>query len=176
MIPPSSRGETSDGCVVWITGLPSSGKSTLAERLQRRLRESARPAVVLDSDAVRQALVPIPGYDERGRDAFYATLSQLAAMLAEQGLVVLVPATAHKRVYRACARALAPRFVEVLVDTPAEECAARDAKGLYAAARAGAAPDLPGAGVAYERPDAPEITASGGHDDAALAQILALLS
>ena len=68
------------GGVVWITGLPSSGKSTLAEKVAHRLRSAARSCVVLDGDAVRAALVPAPGYGPEARDAFYATLARLAAL------------------------------------------------------------------------------------------------
>lgn len=140
------------GVVVWLTGLPSSGKSTLARRVAERLRPQG-PAVVLDGDEVRAALVPAPGYDESGRDAFYETLARLAALLAGQGAVVLVPATAHRRAFRERARALAPRFLEVFVDTPEAECRRRDAKGLFARAP----PGLPGAGVDYEAPLRPDL-------------------
>ncbi|HEU4382692.1 MAG TPA: adenylyl-sulfate kinase [Anaeromyxobacteraceae bacterium] len=163
------------GAVVWLTGLPASGKSTLAARLADRLRAQGRAAVVLDSDAVRRTLVPAPGYSPAERDAFYETLARLSALVARQGLAVLVAATAPRRAHRAAARALAPRFVEVFVDVPAEECARRDPKGLWARARAGEAPTLPGAGAAYEPPEAPEVRASGGEDSAALEAVLARL-
>ena len=164
------------GAVAWITGLPASGKSTFARRLASRLRAASRPAVLLDGDAVRAALVPAPGYDEAGRAAFYETLGNLALALAADGLVVVVAATAHRRAFRDRVRARASRFVEVLVDVPAEACAARDPRGLWARARRGEAPDLPGAGVAYERPVAPEVVAAGGEDVAALDAAAAALS
>lgn len=160
------------GVVVWLTGLPSSGKSTLARRVQGRLLAGSVACCVLDGDEVRASLVPAPGYDPGSRDAFYATLARLAALLARQGLVVIVPATAHRRAYRDDARALAPRFVEVLVDVPEIECARRDAKGLYAAATRGEAPDLPGSGAVYEPPLHPDIVARGGDDEPAAEAIL----
>ncbi len=163
------------GVVVWITGLPSSGKSTLAARLRERLAAAGRPCVLLDGDAVREALVPRPGYAAAERDAFYATMARLAAMLSAQGLVVMVAATAPRRAHREEARRMAPRFLEVFVEVPAEECARRDAKGLWAKARAGAAPDLPGAGASYEPPRAPDVTARGGDDAEAVERILALV-
>ena len=135
--------------VVWFTGPPSSGKSTLAVRVAAELD---RP-VLLDGDVVRGALRPPLGFTEEERDAFYETLSRLAALLAQQGFVVLVAATAHRRFFRQRARALAPRFVEVFVDTPLEACMRRDAKGLYARAVSG----LPGGDVTYERPVAPDV-------------------
>lgn len=164
------------GAVAWVTGLPSSGKSTFAARLCERLRAAGRPAAVLDGDAVRAALVPPPGYDEAGRAAFYETLGNLALALAEGGLVVVVAATGHRRAFRDRLRARAPRFVEVLVDAPAEVCAARDPKGLWARARAGGAPALPGAGVPFERPLAPEVVATGGEDAAGVEAAALLLS
>lgn len=160
------------GAVVWLTGLPSSGKSTLASRLLQRLRQEGQPALVLDGDDVRESLVPRPGYASAERDAFYATLGKLAALLARQDLVVIVAATANRRAYRDEARRLSPRFIEVWLDVPAEICRQRDAKGLYARAAQGAAPDLPGAGAAYEPSAAPDVVARGGEDPVALEEIL----
>jgi len=165
-----------NGCVVWITGLPSSGKSTLAARLARRLADSGTPPLVLDGDAVRTALDPAPGYDAPGRDAFYRTLARLAGLAARQGIVVIVAATAPRRSHRACARAAAPRLLEVFVDVPVEECARRDAKGLYARARAGELATLPGAGEPYEVPEAPDVVARGGEDEDALERLTVLLT
>ena len=163
------------GAVVWITGLPSSGKSTLAVRVHHVLLSEGRASCVLDGDAVRDALVPHPGYDPEGRDNFYQTLGRLAAMLAHQGLVVLVPATAHLRAYRDQARARAPRLLEVYMDVSRETCHERDAKGLYQAARSCAIDKLPGADLKYEPPPAPEIIATGGEDEQAVQSILRAL-
>jgi adenylylsulfate kinase len=163
------------GVVVWFTGLPSSGKSTLAARVRTRLRAVSRPAVLLDGDEVRSALEPPPGHGEGAREAFYATLGKLAALLARQDLIVLVAATAHRRAFRERVRAAVPHFVEVHVATPAEVCACRDAKGLWAAARAGELEGLPGIGVTYEPPVDAEVVASGGEDATAEVEILAHL-
>jgi adenylylsulfate kinase len=166
---------TASGAVVWVTGLPASGKSTFARRLVARLAGRGRPAVLLDGDAVRAALVPPPGHDPAARRALYETLGNLALALAADGQVAVVAATAHLRAFRDRVRERAPRFVEVLLDVPAEVCAARDPKGLWALARAGGAPELPGPGVAYERPLAPEVVATGGEDENALSAAIALL-
>lgn len=152
------------GVVAWFTGLPSSGKSTLAAQVAAELRLRGVDAVVLDSDDLRAALVPRPGYDEASRANLYGTLAHLAATIARQGHVVLVPATAHRRAFRDAARALAPSFVEIFVDTPLEECKRRDAKGLYANAVAQA----PGVGIEYEPPLRPELHVYPEGDDAAL--------
>lgn len=158
------------GVVVWLTGLPRAGKSTLARAAAERLAAGGERPILLDSDDVRGALVPPPGYDPAARDAFYATLGRLAALLARQGFVVLVPATAHRRAYREAARALAPRFVEVYVATPVDECRRRDPAGLYASTARAA---LPGAGVAYEAPLAADVVAAAGADPTAVDAIVA---
>ena len=164
----------SHGLVVWLTGLPSSGKSTLARRAQQALVAAGRATILLDGDDVRACLVPTPGYGEVDRSDFYESLARLAALLARQGYVVLVPATAHRALFRQRARLLAPRFAEVLVEVSAAECAARDPRGLWARARAGEVSRLPGQGVTYERPETPAVIAQGGLDDAALAAVVAL--
>lgn len=156
------------GRVVWLTGLPSSGKTTLAEATAAITRARGVTTVVLDGDAVREVLRPPATYDEGGRDAFYATLAGLAALLARQGLLVLVPATANRAAFRERARSLAPAFVEVFVATPRQTCEARDTKGLYARARSGdaSAASLPGAGTEYEPPAHPDFVAHGAPTDA----------
>ncbi len=163
------------GCVVWITGRPSAGKSTFAERVRPLIAQQVGACALLDGDAVRGRLVPRPGYSAAERDAFYATLAGLAALLAEQGLVVLVPATAHREEFRDRAREVAPRFLEVFVDTPVEICAARDSKGLYAKSERGEVTQLPGAGESYQAPAQPDVVASGGRDEAAYAALISQL-
>jgi adenylylsulfate kinase len=162
------------GTVVWFTGLPRSGKTTLAQHVRRALLARGRPVVMLDGDALRAALVPTPGYEPADRDNFYATLARIAALLAQQGLTVLVPATAHRRRYRDDARVLAPRLLEVHVATPLDECVGREHHGLYFSSAA--RPQLPGVGVAYEAPDQPDVIARGGHDELAAERLLALLA
>lgn len=163
------------GAVIWLTGLPSSGKSTLAQRVRARLLETGVVPAVLDGDELR-ALVPSLLFDDASRVRFYEIVAQLAGLLARQGLVVLVPATAHRRALRARARALAPRFVEVYVTTALAECERRDPKGLYARARKGEALHLPGVGEPYELPESPDVVASGGADAAAAERIVAMVT
>ena len=160
------------GVVVWFTGLPASGKTTLAQAVRDRLVPD-NLVVLLDSDAVRPTMAPDLGFDGAGRDEFYRRLAQTAAHLAGQGRIVLVSATAPRRVHRDRARGLAPRFIEVFVDTGVDECAARDPKGLYAGARRGEVHDLPGVGTRYEQPESPDVTASGGFDQPAIDMVVA---
>lgn len=159
------------GIVVWLTGRPASGKSTLAAAVAQRLLARGETPLVLDGDAVRGALVPEPGYEPAARDGFYRTLGNLAVLAARQGHVVLVPATAHLRRWRDLARIAAPRFAEVYVATPGAECARRDPKGLYR----GGVPDLPGADLPYEEPASPEVLAPHGLDATAVDAILAII-
>ncbi len=163
---------TGGGVVVWITGLPSAGKSTFARALRAELAATSAPTCVLDSDEVRAALVPALGYSEEARASFYQALARLCALLAQQGLVVLVPATAHRRTFRLQARELAPAFVEVFVNTPIAECRERDTKGLYAAAAAGRAHHVPGVSSPYEAPSDAEVVAAGGEDRSAVEDAL----
>lgn len=145
------------GCVAWFTGLPASGKSTLARAVRDRLRRAGAACVLLDGDEVRAAISPAPGYDDAGRSGFYQTLAQLAALLARQDLVVLVAATAHRRAYREQARQLAPRFLEIYLMASLATCRARDPRGLYQAAAQGHFRTLPGAGAEYQPPLAAEV-------------------
>ncbi len=164
------------GVVIWFTGLPSSGKSTLAGLTRSRLGDLERGSCVLDGDVVRQLIAPKLRYSDGDRAEFYLALASLAAELARQGLIVLVAATAHLREYRRQARQLAPHFVEVWVTTPLSECRKRDNKGLYARGDADAdATKLPGASTPYEEPEAAEVRASGGHDAAAVERIVSIL-
>jgi adenylylsulfate kinase len=161
-----------NGALIWFTGLPSSGKSCLARRVRARLGQEGRACCILDGDRVRDLLCPRPGYSDAERDAFYRTLGGLAAELAEQGLVVLVPATANRREYRDRIRARVARFIEVWVAASADECRERDAKGLYARFSEGAVQGLPGEDSSYEAPEHAEVTARGGKDEDALEEIL----
>jgi len=163
------------GAVVWFTGLPASGKSTLAQHVQSRLLSAGRAVALLDSDELREVL-EAGSYAAEDRARFYRSLSGLAAVLAAQGLVVLVAATATQRADRDRARAAVAavpgaRFVEVWVKTPLVVCEARDRKNLYARARRGELSELPGVGVEFEPPPDPDVRADGGFDAVAVAAI-----
>lgn len=142
---------------VWLTGLPASGKSTIARALLAVLQaRGVRPAW-LESDALRALLTPKARYDEAERDLFYAALVHLGVFLTQRGVPVILDATANRRAYRDAARQRIARFAEVFVDCPQRVCEARDPKGLYARARQGAVSSLPGAQAAYEPPLAAEL-------------------
>ncbi|MET0790100.1 MAG: adenylyl-sulfate kinase [Polyangiaceae bacterium] len=162
----------SSGAIVWLTGLPSSGKSRLARRAQAQLIQDGVACCVLDSDRVRSLLHPRPGYLPAERDDFYRTLGGLALELEQQGLIVLVPATANRRIYRDEVRARALHFIEVWMNAPLDECRRRDAKGLYAHFSSGEVHGLPGEDSTYEEPAAAEVSAHGGDDEDALSEVL----
>lgn len=143
------------GCVIWLTGLPASGKSTLAREVKRLLAERGVHAVILDSDDMRRVLTPQARYTEEEREWFYAVIAHLAAWLARSGICVLVAATAHRRAYRERARqelADGAGFAEVYVRCPPAVCRQRDPKGIYAMAEQGDADSVPGLGATYEPP------------------------
>ncbi|MEI9941904.1 MAG: adenylyl-sulfate kinase [Pseudomonadota bacterium] len=165
-----------NGAIVWFTGLPSSGKSRLAGRVQAHLTGERLPCCVLDGDRVRALLHPPPGYSGAERDDFYLTLGNLALELAQQGLIVLVPATANRKQYRDQVRARAPRFIEVWMTASLDECRLRDGKQLYTQFAAGQVRGLPGEDSSYEAPEFAEVTASGGDDDDALLRIVECLA
>jgi len=162
---------------VWLTGMPASGKSTIARALARELAGRSVDAAVLESDRLRPVLMPRTGYTDEERDAFYGALSYIGELLVTHGVPVIFDATANRRVYREHARAAIERFVEVFVDCPLEVCVARDPKGLYRRAAAGGAANMPGLQAAYEPPAAADLVVSGDREapEAAAHRIVALL-
>jgi adenylylsulfate kinase len=149
--------ETTPGFVIWFTGLPSAGKSTLAHLLQQQLAARQIPTQLLDSDELRRQLTPRATYSPAERDWFYDTIIFLAQLLSQNGVNVLIAATAPRRHYRETARARLPRFAEVFVDCPPKICQARDPKGLWQLAAEGKISSLPGADATYEPPLTPEV-------------------
>lgn len=149
---------TRRGWALWLTGLPASGKTSLARAIQRHLAARRITAAVLDSDALRPILSPGAPYTPEGRDEFYARLVELAVLLAGEGVNLIIAATGNRRAYRDAARARLAPFAEVWLRCPVEVCRRRDPKGLYARASAGAITTLPGLGADYEEPLDPEAT------------------
>ena len=149
------------GATLWFTGLPSSGKSTIAHALANRLVAPGHRVQVLDGDEVRQHLSQGLGYSREDRDLNVRRIGWVARLLASHGVVVLVPviapyADARKAVRDDHAAAGVP-FAEIFVSTSLEVAEARDVKGLYAKARKGELSGLTGVDDPYERPLAPEL-------------------
>jgi bifunctional enzyme CysN/CysC len=144
---------------VWFTGLSGSGKSTLANLLDRRLYDAGRHTYILDGDNLRHGLNRDLGFTEADRAENVRRVAEVARLLVDAGLIVLVSFISPFRSERNFARSLfAPdEFVEVFVDTPLAECERRDPKGLYAKARRGDIPNFTGIGSPYEPPIEPEV-------------------
>lgn len=149
---------TARGFAVWLTGLPASGKSSVARELVNRLGELRVPVVVLESDSLRNILTPDATYSPEERDRFYRTMAMLGELITRTGVNVIFDATASRVFYRDYARELIPKFMEAYVRCPLEVCMKRDPKGIYARARGGAAATVPGLQSPYESPKAPELT------------------
>ncbi|MFN8446289.1 MAG: adenylyl-sulfate kinase [Caldilineaceae bacterium] len=146
------------GFVLWFSGLPASGKTTLARAVQQQLAERSIQSVIFDSDELRQILTPTPTYSEKERDWFYTAIAGLATLLAQNGVNLLIAATANRAHYRQQARQQIARFAEVYVHCSLETCRQRDPKGIYQRAVSGAATQVPGVGAMFEIPNAPEVT------------------
>ena len=145
---------------IWLTGLPSSGKTTLARAIVER-RGTFQDVEHLDGDVLRREMFPELGFDRADRMENIRRTGEIAAMLARHHVLavvsVIAPYGRARDNVRAAHEARGLTFIEVHVDAPAEVCAARDVKGLYAGARQGRVTGLTGAGDPYEPPVAPDV-------------------
>ena len=149
------------GATVWLTGLPSAGKTPRATARAERLQADGRAVELLDGDAVRPVLSSELGYSRADRDANVARIGWVAHLLARHGVLVLAsvvsPYAEARNAVRAEHEARSVPFFEVHVATPVEVCAERDVKGLYARQRSGAMAGLTGVDGDYEPPSRPEL-------------------
>jgi bifunctional enzyme CysN/CysC len=147
------------GRVVWLTGLSGSGKSTIANLVEKKLYANGRHTYLLDGDNVRHGLNKDLGFTDEDRVENIRRVAEVAKLMVDAGLIVLVSFISPFRAERAMARGLmAPGdFVEVFVDTPLAEAEKRDVKGLYKKARAGELKNFTGIDSPYEAPEDPEI-------------------
>jgi adenylylsulfate kinase len=164
----------SEAFAVWITGLPASGKSTLAAALAEQLASRGVDAVVLESDVLRKVFAA-DQYDASARDTFYRQMAFVGQLLVEHGVPVIFDATANRRGYRDRARREISRFLEVYVDTPLEVCIARDPKGIYRTAKAGQTATVPGLQEPYEPPQAPDLVVRGENPEEDARRIVEIL-
>jgi adenylylsulfate kinase len=150
--------------VMWFTGLPGSGKTTIAEKVLTILSENAIRARMLQLDEIRREITPKPKYTEEERDIVYASLAYMAKLLADEEINVIIDATANRRRYRDFARSLIPDFAEVFIRAPLSVCMEREAKrkakfspkNIYKKAASKKA-CVPGVNVSYEEPRSAEI-------------------
>jgi adenylyl-sulfate kinase len=145
------------GFVVWFTGLPSSGKSTLSLMVQRALDEAGFAVEILDGDEIRQRLTKGLGFSKEDRDENVRRISYVAKRIANVGGVAVTAAISPFREARERARAEIGNFVEVYVDCPLQVCMQRDVKGLYARAIRGEIANFTGISDPYEPPLQPEV-------------------
>lgn len=158
--------------VLWFTGLSGSGKSTIANALDRLLHARGKHTYMLDGDNVRHGLNRDLGFTEADRVENIRRVAEVAKLMADAGLIVLVSLISPFRDERRMARELMEEdeFIEIFVDTPLDECARRDPKGLYEKAFAGKIANFTGVSSPYEIPESPELhLETVGHEPAALA-------
>jgi len=144
---------------LWFTGLSGSGKSTIANLLEKRLHAEGKHTYILDGDNVRHGLNRDLGFTEADRVENIRRVAEVAKLLVDAGLIVIVAFISPYRAEREMARGLFERgeFIEIFVDTPLEECERRDVKGLYAKARRGELINFTGIDSAYEPPATPDL-------------------
>ncbi len=158
--------------VVWFTGLPGCGKTTIAQRTKAMLSEKGVSAKILQLDEIRKVITPHPKYTEDERDIVYASLAYMAKLLAESGINVIIDATANRRRYRDLARSLVPDFAEVYIKAPINVCIDRESKrkaefapkDIYRKASEEMAA-VPGVNVSYEEPLTPDIVVDSAKMD-----------
>ena len=148
------------GCVLWMTGLSGSGKSTVAYTLERALMDAGKLCYVLDGDNIRTGLNSNVGFSAEDRAENIRRVSEVAKLFADAGIVTIVSFISPYKHDRELARKINPPgdFVEVFMDIPIDVCEQRDPKGLYVKARAGLIKGFTGIDDPYEAPENPEIT------------------
>lgn len=145
--------------VIWLTGLSGSGKSTIANLLEKRLYESNHATYLLDGDNVRHGLCGDLGFDDKARVENIRRISEVSKLFVDAGMIVLTAFISPFKADRNSCRSLlaSGEFIEVFVDTPIEVCEKRDPKGLYQKARSGEIKHFTGIDSDYEAPVDPEI-------------------
>ncbi|HSG31844.1 MAG TPA: adenylyl-sulfate kinase [Thermodesulfobacteriota bacterium] len=146
------------GFTVWFTGLPSSGKSTLAKVLRGEIEKKDKHVEILDGDEVRLRLSKGLGFSKEDRDENIRRISYVAKVITRCGAVAITCAISPYKDIRLEARNEIENFVEVFVDCDIEECIRRDVKGLYKKALSGEIKNFTGISDPYEKPESPEIT------------------
>jgi len=144
---------------IWFTGLSGAGKSTIANLLEKRLHASGKHTYILDGDNIRHGLNRDLGFTKADRVENMRRIAEVAKLMVDAGLIVLVSSIAPYRAERDTARSLFAEgeFLEVFVDSPLAECERRDVKGLYAKARRGDLKNFTGIDSDYEPPETPDI-------------------
>lgn len=147
------------GCVLWLTGLSGSGKSTIATELERELFNLGRHVYILDGDNIRHGLCSDLGFTPEDRTENIRRIGEVAKLFADAGVICITAFISPYRADRELARKILPRgrFFEVFINAPVDICEQRDPKGLYAKARAGEIKNFTGVSAPYEAPASPEL-------------------
>ncbi len=148
------------GFVIWLTGLPGSGKTTISDRIKGHLLKQGYKIESLDGDEVRTNLSAGAGFSKEERERHALRVTYVSKLLSRNGVIVLVSLISPYRSFRQKAREMIGDFVEVFVSCPLEVCIQRDPKGLYKKALDGEIQDLTGLQDPYEEPLSPEVTVS----------------
>lgn len=145
--------------VLWFTGLSGAGKTTLASLVEKHLYEKGKHTYLLDGDNLRHGLSNDLGFTDADRVENIRRVAEVAKLMADAGLIVLVSLISPFRFERHLAREIMAQgeFVEIFVDTPLEECVRRDSKGLYKRAMSGEIQNFTGVSSPYEEPESPEL-------------------
>jgi bifunctional enzyme CysN/CysC len=168
-----------DGRVLWLTGLSGSGKSTIADAVSKKLTDAGRIVSILDGDNLRQGLNSDLGFAEADRVENIRRTAEVAKILAETGIVVIVSLISPYHADRERARDIVgpDRFSEIYVATPLSLCEKRDPKGLYKKARSGEIPNFTGIDAPYEEPAKPDLVVEGsGRLGKQVERVLALIT
>ena len=155
-----SEAKKQKSCVLWLTGLSGSGKSTIANLLEKKLAEHGKHTYLLDGDNVRHGLCGDLTFSDKDRVENIRRIGEVSKLFVDAGTIVLTAFISPFKTERDfCRHLLADgEFIEIFVDTPIEECEKRDPKGLYQKARQGDIKDFTGIDSPYEAPENPEIT------------------
>jgi adenylylsulfate kinase len=156
---------TRSGFCIWLTGLPSAGKTTIARALAPKLKAAGWHVELLDGDEVRMGLSSDLGFDRKAREAHAQRVTYVAKVLARNEVIPIVALISPYKSSRARAREQIGNFVEVYITTPVAECEKRDVKGLYKKAREGKITEFTGVDDPYEAPEHPEITVDTVHQN-----------
>jgi len=143
--------------VIWLTGIPASGKTTLANELKKYYDQNSHPCDILDGDEIRKTLSKDLGFSPEDRKEHNRRVIFIAKILAKNGVTTIIPLISPYRETRNNARKELPNFFEVWVKASLDECKRRDPKGLYKKAEAGELQNLTGLRAPYEEPQNPEL-------------------